>query len=182
VTGKIIGNTTATNRLDYTAYTTGIYVNLLYKLATGTGGISNIQQVYGGSGNDIIVGAGSGILLQAGSGNNLIIGGTGQATINSGSGQDLVIAGSTSYDGNNSILMVIEAYWADTAIAFSTRVALLSGAGTPTGHYKLTSSTVKHAAASDTIVLGSADDWLFWRKTGTDADHLTGTPEKSTFI
>ncbi len=182
VTGKITGKTTATNRLDYTAYTTGIYVNLLSLVATGTGGISNIQQVYGGSGNDIIVGAGSGILLQAGSGSNLIIGGTGRATIDSGSGEDLVIAGSTSYDSNATALKAIEAYWSDTAIAFSTRVTQLSGVGTPTGHYKLTSSTVKHAAASDTIVLGSADDWLFWRKTGTDADHLTGTPEKSTII
>ena len=51
------------------------------------------------------------------------------------------------------------------------------------GGYKLTTSTVKHAAASDTIALGSANDWLFWRMAGaSDVDNLTGTPLQSTFI
>jgi hypothetical protein len=55
--------------------------------------------------------------------------------------------------------------------------------GTPTGGYKLTPATVKHAAASDTLTLGSGNDWLFWRMVGSsDLDSVTGTPEFSTFI
>jgi hypothetical protein len=181
VTGKITGGS-GVNRLDYTAYSTGIYVNLRTRVATGTGGISGIQQVYGGQGNDILVGTGSGIVLQDLAGNNLIIGGSGQATIDSGSDQDIVIAGTTKYDTNASALAAIEAYWSDTSIPEATRVAQLSGSGTPTGHYKLNPSTVTHATASDTLVLGSANDWLFWRQFGIDADNLTGTPDFSTLI
>jgi Ca2+-binding RTX toxin-like protein len=181
VTGTINGGA-GTNRLDYSAYTTGLYVNLHSKVATGTGRISNIEQVFGGSGNDVLVGFGSGILLEEGSGNDLIIGGSGQATIQSGSGQDIVIAGSTSYDTNQTALQAIESYWATMSIPFLTRVSQLSGVGTPTGHYKLNSSTVTHATASDTLTLGSANDWVFWRLTGTNADQLTGTPGDSTFI
>jgi hypothetical protein len=180
--GTISGNTTGTNLLDYTAYTSGVYVNLATKAATGTGGISDIQQVDGGSGNDIIVGAGAGILIQAGSGNDLIIGGGRSVTIEGGSGQDLIIDGTTTYDANAAALKALEAYWSDTSIAFSILVSQLSGAGTPTGHYKLTHATVTHAAASDTVVLNSTDDWLFWRETGTNSDNVTGTPEQSTII
>jgi Ca2+-binding RTX toxin-like protein len=181
VTGKVTGNTTATNRLDFSAYTTGVTVNLAAKTATGTGGISNIQQVYGGSGNDVLVGTGT-VTLKAGSGTDLIIGGTGKATIDGGAGQDLVIAGSSTYDSNAAALAAIEAYWSTASIPFNSLVSQLSGTGTPTGHYKLTTATVKHATASDTVVLLSTDDWVFYRPTGTNADTLTGTPEKTTSI
>jgi len=152
------------------------------KVATGTGGISNIQQVYGGSGNDVLVGFGSGILLRAGSGNDLVIGGSGQATIQSGSGQDIIIAGSTTYDANQTALQAIESYWSNTSIPFISRISQLSGVGTPTGHYKLNASTVTHANASDTVILQSVNDWLFWRLVGVNADTVTGTPGFSTYI
>jgi hypothetical protein len=183
VTGKITGGGTSGNKLDYSAYSTGIYVNLHSGVATGTAGIRKIQQVQGGNGNDILVGYGSGIVLHAGAGNDLIIGGPGLATLQSGSGQDIVIAGSTSDDTNAAALKTIEAYWSNTSIDQATRYQQLSTLGTPTGGYKLTPATVMHAAASDTLALGSAIDWLFWRKVGSsDLDSVTGTPEFSTFI
>jgi hypothetical protein len=183
VTGRITGGGTSGNKLDYSAYSTGIYVNLHSGVATGTAGISNIQQVHGGNGNDILLGYGSDIVLQAGAGNDLIIGGSGLASIQSGSGQDIVIAGSTSYDTNAAALHAIEAYWSNTGIDETTRYNRLSTMGTPTGGYKLTPATVKHAAASDTLALGSGNDWVFWRKVGTsDLDTVTGTPEFSTFL
>jgi hypothetical protein len=183
VTGRITGGGTSGNKLDYSAYSTAIYVNLHSGVATGTAGISKIQQVHGGNGNDILVGYGSGIVLQAGAGNDLIIGGSGLARLQSGSGQDIVIAGSTSYDTNAAALNAIEAYWSNTSTDETTRYHQLSTLGTPTGGYKLTPATVKHAAASDTLALGSANDWLFWRMVGSsDLDSVTGTPEFSTFI
>jgi hypothetical protein len=182
VTGKITGGGSSGNELDYSAYSTGIYVNLHSGVATGTGGISKIEQVHGGSGNDILVGYGSGILLEESAGDNLIVGGPSQATLQSGSGQDLVIAGSTSYDTNATALKAIEAYWSNASIAETTRYNTLSGSGI-TGGYKLTPATVKHAAAGDTIALGSGNDWLFWRQIGSsNLDSVTGTPEFSTFI
>ena len=50
------------------------------------------------------------------------------------------------------------------------------------GRYALNTSTVTHQGTGDTILLGSANDWLFWRKVGTNKDTLTGIPRKSTFI
>jgi hypothetical protein len=181
VTGKITGAGTGVNALDYSAYTTGIYVNLHTGKATGTGGISKINAVAGGSGSDILVGYGSGILLVAGSGNDLLIGGSGQATIESGAGQDIVIAGSTSYDTNAAALQAIENYWSNTTIDEGTRVNQLTTAGV--GGYRLTTTTVKHAAASDVLDLFSPYDWAFWRQSGTDADTLGAfQPDFSTFF
>jgi len=180
VTGTIDGGG-GSNRLDYSAYSTGLYVNLRTGVATGTGGIENFKQVFGGNGNDILVGMGSGILLEEGTGNDLIIGGSGQATIQSGSGQDIVIAGSTTYDNNQAALQAIEDYWSTNGGTFAQRVAGLSSG--ITGGYQLNSSTVKHHGGSgDTIALGSANDWLFWRMVGSGKDTLTGTPGQSTLI
>ena len=61
--------------------------------------------------------------------------------------------------------------------------APLATTGTPTGGYRLNPSTVTHAAAGDSVALGSANDWLFWRMAGSsDVDTVTGAPEFSTFI
>ncbi|RMG85926.1 MAG: hypothetical protein D6712_08640, partial [Chloroflexi bacterium] len=54
----IIDGGRGNDTLDYSAYTTGITVNLLTGTATGVGGgISNIESAIGGSGNDMFVGA-----------------------------------------------------------------------------------------------------------------------------
>jgi hypothetical protein len=182
VTGKIKGGTGA-NQLDYSAYLTGVYVNMVSGVATGTGGITNIQQVYGSGQGDVLVGNGIGVLLVEIAGMNLMIGGTGgQATLDSGSGQDIVIAGSTTYDNNQAALQAIEKYWSTNGGTFAQRVAGLT-AGVEPGGYKLNSATVTHHGGNaDTISLGSANDWLFWRMVGAGADTLTGTPGQSTLI
>jgi hypothetical protein len=62
-------------------------------------------------------------------------------------------------------------------------VAALSSASGITGGYQLNTSTVTHHSGSgNTIVLVSANDWLFWRMAGTGADTLTGTPRQSTMV
>ena len=85
--------------------------------------------------------------------------------------------------GEKSALQAIENYWANTSMDETTRYNQLSTTGTPTGGYKLNPSTVTHAAAGDSVALGSANDWLFWRMAGSsDVDTVTGAPEFSTFI
>src|SRR5207245_1027985 len=46
VTGTISGGT-GTNTLDYSLYTTGVTANLTTGIATGTAGVSNIQNLTG---------------------------------------------------------------------------------------------------------------------------------------
>jgi hypothetical protein len=180
VTGTVYGGS-GVNRLDYSAFGAAVYVNLLAAVATGTGGVVNIQQVIGSGLGDVLVGNHSGELLQESVGNNLIIGGaTGGVTLDSGSGQDIVIAGSTSYDTDQAALEAIETFWSTNGGTFAQRTAALSSGA---AGYALNKSTVQHhSGAGDTIALGSAKDWLFWRQVGTGADFLTGTPEQSTFV
>ncbi len=180
VTGTIDG-AAGTNRMDYSAYSTALYVNLRTNVASGTGGIKNILQVYGGGQNDVLVGTGTGVLLVETAGKNLLIGGGGQATLDSGSGQYIVIAGTTSYDTNATALKAIESFWATNPQDFPHSVAQLSGPGI-TGGYKLNASTDQHDNAGDTIALDSPNDWLFWRLAGANADTESGTPGHSTYL
>jgi hypothetical protein len=180
LSSKIVGH--GVSRLDYSAYGSAVYVNLLQAAATGTGGISGLTQVYGSGRGDVLVGNNTSTLLKETAGDNLIIADTGSGvTLDSGSGADLVIAGSTTYDRNKAALQAIETYWAaNVGSSFASTVAGLT-AGI-TGGYKLTKSTVTHQGTGDTINLGSASDWVFWRMVGTNVDTLSGTPEQSTFI
>src|SRR5262249_23834779 len=51
------------NALDYSAYASDVYVNLRTGVATGVGGgITNVHDVTGGAGNDILVGNGGNVL------------------------------------------------------------------------------------------------------------------------
>ena len=75
-TGTINGGA-GTNTLDYSSRTTSVTVNLSTGSGTGTGGISNIQNVIGGSGNDTLTGDAS---------NNVLTGGLGRDTITGGGG------------------------------------------------------------------------------------------------
>ncbi len=181
VSGSITGKG-GTNRLDYTSFGNSVYVNMFTAAATGTGGIANVQQVYGSGMGDVLVGDGANVLLSESAGKNLIIGGThGGATLISGSGEDIVIAGSTIYDNDQAALQAIENFWATDAGSFSDRTAALA-AGI-TGGYALNTSTVTHhTGAADIISLNSALDWLFWRASGSGADTLSGTPARGQHI
>ena len=88
VTGTVTGGG-GTDTLDYSLYTTGVTVNLVTGTATGTGGISSILNVYGGSGNDTSTGNSAG---------NTIKGNGGQDTL-SGGGNATFILGSTQTAG-----------------------------------------------------------------------------------
>ena len=78
VTGLVDGRG-GTDTLDYSAYTTGVTVNLTTGTATGTGGVKNIENVTGSPANDSITGS---------SASNVISGDGGIDTLKGGSGGD----------------------------------------------------------------------------------------------
>jgi hypothetical protein len=86
VTGTINGGA-GTDTLNYSAYSTGVTVNLGAGTATGTGGVSAIENVTGSPSNDSITGS---------SGNNVLSGDGGNDVLNGGSGgNDTFILAST---------------------------------------------------------------------------------------
>ena len=107
VTGAINGGGGG-DWLDYASYTTAVSVNLATGNATGvSGGVTNVQNVRGGSGTNTLTGNALGNILIGGTGTNTLTGGSGPsiligdrgvATIQGGSDDDIVIGGSTSYD------------------------------------------------------------------------------------
>ncbi len=184
ISGTINGGVGGTNTLNYSAFTTGIRVNLTQMAATGidsgaANGISNFQNVTGGSGNDILIGdSANNVLidgngndvvvgvsgndtLTVGSGQDILIGGTGASTLNAGSGQDILIADGTTYDTNVTALTALMAEWGRTNETYTTRVAHLNGtlAGGLNGTYKLTSATIITNTNVDTVSSGAGLDW-----------------------
>ena len=147
---------------------------------TATGDFTTYPLPFGSSPNCITLGA-DGNLWFTQYLSNLIIGGTGgQTTLDSGTGQDIVIAGSMTYDNNQAALLAIENYWSTNGGTFAQRSAALAAG---VNGYVLNKTTVlHHFGAGDTINLGSANDWLFWRMIGGAADTLNGTPGKSNLI
>jgi hypothetical protein len=122
--GMVIGGTYDVT-LDYSAYTTGVFVDLRTGQATGVGGgVAYISSVIGGQGDDILVGDGWGTTLRAGSGRDLIISGGGAACLYSGTGassQAILVSGSTRWDADAQKLKSIEAVWADTGRSYQQR-------------------------------------------------------------
>ena len=76
VTGIVNGGA-GTNTLNYSAYTTGVTVDLTAGTATGTGGVVNIQNVTGSPANDSIKGNSASNVIAAGGGNDKLSGGPG---------------------------------------------------------------------------------------------------------
>ncbi|HQR41018.1 MAG TPA: hypothetical protein PLX97_00010, partial [Gemmatales bacterium] len=136
-----------------------VEVNLVVGTATGfSRGIRNINNVTGGSGNDILVGNG-GNILNGSRGRDLLIAGRLASTLVGNEGDDLLIAGTTNYDTNASALRAIRAEWGREA-SNSERVSNLTtsnGVNVP----KLTSATVRTNGGGN-ILLGGNDADLFF--------------------
>jgi hypothetical protein len=139
VSGNIDGGG-GTNKLDYSAYSTTVVVDLQTGSATGVGGtVAHIRDVTGGSGGgagvyNILVGNGGNVLTGGDGRRNLLIAGTTPSTLIGGNQDDILIGGTTAYDQEAGLtsLNAIMAYWSGTADDYQTRVAnLLSGNGVP---------------------------------------------------
>ncbi len=152
-----------------------VHTNRILQLNSG----GSLENVLGGSGNDLIIGNGLNNLLSGGNGNNILVGNEGADTLKSGSGrdiligglgldnldggagQDILIAGRTTNDRSESSLRAISAAWITTA-NYTTRVANLRvGVGTPPISLKAKTNVLNDAGEDDVLTGGTDFDWFF---------------------
>jgi len=181
LTGKIEGGG-GVNSLNYSGYPCNVIVDLLLDSATDVnGGVHNIQNVTGGSGNNLLVGNAQANVLAGGMGRNILIGGGGSDSLAGGGADSILIGGSTIWDGNTTALQAIFEVWARPDLPFSERVSLLSGNGPKytalQGNYLLNMRSIIPDNAVDALFGGapSALDWFFVREPeDTVVEHNSG--------
>jgi Ca2+-binding RTX toxin-like protein len=158
-----------TDLLDYWWYFEDVRVNLALGTATRVaGGISNIEKVHGGWGNDIIVGNDMANTLYGGPGRDILIGRGGADVVAGQSSDDILIGGSTVHDLIPARLEDLMREWSRTDLEggapsqYQARVYHLQGvSGGLNGTTILDLSTVIDDGAADSLH-GEADlDWFF---------------------
>jgi Ca2+-binding RTX toxin-like protein len=170
VTGTINGQG-GTDVLSYAAFIAAVTVNLATGSAPGAGNVSNVENVTGGAGNDLLRGNGLDNVLVGGGGNDLLLGGAGDDSLDGGSGRDvliggvgsdrleggqdddLLIAGSTSYNADDAALLAILAEWARADRTYDERTRNLRSS--------LNATTVTHDGIPDEVFGQAGLDW-FW--------------------
>jgi hypothetical protein len=188
VSGSIAGGGGA-DWLDYSLFTTPVRVNLGTGIATHVAGgalgkVSQVENVTGGSGSDVLVGNSFGNILVGGPGNDtitggtgrsLLIGGTGSDMITGGSADDIIISGTTNFDASHTALMAILSEWKRTDKTYSQRIADLRNGGGLNGAIRLIAGTTVHDdGAGDTLTGGAGLDWFFANLgPGGVVDHIT---------
>jgi PhoPQ-activated pathogenicity-related protein len=183
IAGTINGGNGKGNWLDYGAYTTDVTVNLSTGAASHTGGVTNIQNVRGGSGNDTITGNSQGNILLGGAGNDtiqggsarsLLIGDTGADHLTGGSNPDIIISGYTDYDANFAALQSILAEW-QSANSYATRISHIKNGGGLNGSSTLAAGTTVHDdSAADTLTGAGGVDWFFANASDLITDLASG--------
>ena len=171
LSGTINGGVGGKNWLDYSAYTTGITVNLATGAATGFGSAtSNIYNVRGGSaGLDKLTGNSKGNILLGGGGSNIIVGGTGVSlliagtglsNITGGSGGDLIIGGNTTLDNNALDSILAEWQSVDT---YANRINFIKNGGGLNGTNVLNLGTTVIDNLAANVLTGAAGgkNWYF---------------------
>src|SRR5262249_10334361 len=126
--------------LDYSQYKSphDVLVNLQTGVATGvSGGISGMENVTGGEGNDILVGDAEDNILKGGKGRDLIIGGQGDDLLDGGADDDLLIAAWTAFDTDKDALLALQDAWSNPSWDYGTRIAALRYGVGPNLDYKL---------------------------------------------
>lgn len=155
-----------------------------------TGALNRGVFVYGGTGNDTLIGSSQDDLLVGGDGNDtirglagrdILIGGNGVDQVfgngNSGAGNDenVLIGNRTQLDGNDQALAVLLTEWS-SANDFATRRTKLK---TGINGARLSSATVLNDSAVDTLVASSGQNW-FWNYAAPAASPDTMTGKKAT--
>jgi Ca2+-binding RTX toxin-like protein len=150
------------------AVTSEVDVSLQLGTASGLqGGIVNIQNVIGGSGNNILVGNGNNVLI-GGSGDNLLIAGGAPSTLIGGSGQDVLIGGYTDYDVNQAALEAILSSWT-SAPDYNTAVNTLTDPDNP-----ILNPAAVHSNGGPNTLLGGAGLDLFFAGVNAVTDQTNG--------
>ena len=189
VTGSIQGGSgfKSIATLDYSKYTTAVTVDLKLHLATGVGSaaglpgrVSNVQNVTGGQGTNIIVGDGNNNVLQGGSGRSILISGGGLSTLQAGSGEAVLVGGHYVLDTDLNALDHLMAEWARTDLGTPTdptgylaRVAHLLAGGGKNDPFLLNNSTVIPDPGTQTLTTGAGLDFVLF----DSSDILTHPPK-----
>jgi hypothetical protein len=159
-----------TNTLDYTAYKGDVFVDLLRQTASLVGqGVSNVANVFGSQGNNLIVGDAGPNVLVGGTGRNVIIGDGGSDQITGGDGFNLLIGGLTSYDSNLDALHALMAYWDNPGDTTLDQLVnpLRHGIQFDGQFLVFNKSTVQNDNAPDSLVGGNGPNWFIADKDDT---------------
>ena len=83
-----------TDTVDYSAYTIGLSIDLSVTTSQAISSsesdtLNSIENVYTGSGADVIVGSTASNYIKSGSGNDIVVGGLGNDTLDGGAGSDI---------------------------------------------------------------------------------------------
>jgi Ca2+-binding RTX toxin-like protein len=138
--------------------------------------------LYGGDGNDVMIGGGGSDVLLGGAGNDvltargdrdILIGGAGADDLFGGTDGDLLIAGTTAFDTDEAALHSIQQEWTSSR-DYHTRVNNLRGLGTGprsngSNYLKVSGpdATVYNDSSKDELEGGSGRDWFFANRTGS---------------
>ena len=155
-----------TNTLNYSFYTTPVTANLLYGTATGTQGVSNIANIIGGEGNDLLVGDNNANVLRGGGGNDVLYGQGGNDSLYGDNGNDILVGqlGNDLLDGGIGRNILIGDAGADVLTS-------------PKKHEDiLVAGTYKYETKAAVLAL-MLKEWSRPKTTYTvRAQHMTGTP------
>jgi hypothetical protein len=179
VDGMIDGST-GTVGLDYTAYTSNVYVNLQTGEATGTGGVVGITNVTGGNGPgyNILVGNG-GNTLNGNNARSLLIGGFLPSVLLGGSDDDILIGGTTDWDTNSTALTAIMTEWTQMTDSYADRVDHLLNGGGLADPWLLNTTTV-HGNGGGNTLLGGTGQSLYFGDPNSDVNDWN--PATETFV
>lgn len=200
VSGGIDGGDGA-DLLDYSLWRTAVTVNLGTGAASGVaGGVTNIENVYGGSGadsltgnsldnildgqagddlvdggpggNDILVGGNGADRLFAGADRAILIGGNGADRLQGGASEDILVGGRL-YTKNFVALAAIMAEWRRGDLAIRDRIDHLLGrvSGGKNGAFRVDSIRVQDDGNPDQLRGQGQADW-FWANYSEISDLL----------
>ncbi|MEZ6128115.1 MAG: Calx-beta domain-containing protein [Planctomycetaceae bacterium] len=124
------------------------------------------DHIVGGSGNDVLIGDRGRDILEGGAGRDILIGGTGCDRLQGDSGQDILIGGFTDHDADLTALDMIAAEWA-SADSFADRMTNLAAG-------LLDTSRVRDDDTPDSLSGDRHSDWYFADISGRDRDRLRG--------
>jgi hypothetical protein len=204
LTGRIDGNG-GIDTLDYSALTTGVTVDLVIGTASRlAGGVSNIRNVTGSrgddlirgddnanelrgvDGNDILIGLGGDDHLFAagidgvGTGTarrNILIGGDGMDVLEGGDGEDILVGGGfeNNLDLNNAVLRAFETVW-NTPLDYTSRTNVLNHDGVVVNnvHFKFNDDNILRDDGATDILHGFDGLDWFWISNQDFADRVLG--------
>ncbi len=181
VTGKIDG-VAGKDLLDYSNVAQAVTVNLASGTVSKVGGtVANIEDVTGGSGDDLLRGNAAANILKGGAGNDilaggdavdglfgeagrdLLIGGTAADLLFGGADDDILVGGSTAHDSNDQALRDILTEWTKSTLSYNQRVQKIRTGVGATGTVKLNATTWMDDLITDKLTGDAGDDW-FWAK------------------